>query len=166
MKLTQNEIKQIEQVTIELKKWANNLSYNPPSTTKVQLSPIWRYKQLILLLSAKTNIGVKVEKDFAELDQLHQEYERWRGKSITEENEEELTIVFGSLKGTLYDLSETLQQIAGKARKERKRRIVKQTFYVTSAIVVFLAALFTCLGYLLGWLGPIKAFIYRILPPK
>lgn len=32
--------------------------------------------------------------------------------------------------------------------------------------VIFLAALFTCLGYLLGWLGPIKAFIYRIFTTK
>lgn len=30
-------------------------------------------------------------------------------------------------------------------------------------LVVFLAALLTCIGYLLGWLGPIKAFMYKIV---
>jgi hypothetical protein len=82
--LTQKEIKQIEQFSNELKKWADNQSYNPPCATKVQLTPSWRYKKEILLLYTKTNIGAKVEKDFAELDQLHQEYESWRAnwKSI------------------------------------------------------------------------------------
>lgn len=150
MKLTKKEIKRIELVSIELKKWVDNQSYNLPSVTKVQLMPSSRYKKVTLLLCAK------VEKDFAELDQLHQEYESWRAKTLTEDNEEEFTILVDSLKGTLYGLSDTLNQIAEEAIKERKRRIVKQIFYVTITVVGFLAALFTIfhyLGVLLSQLG-------------
>lgn len=146
--LTQKEIKQIEQFANELKKWADNQSYNPPCATKVQLTPSWRYKKEILLLCAKTKIGAKVENAFIELDQLHKEYESWRAKTLTEDNEEEFTILVNSLKGTLYGLSDTLNQIAEEAIKERKRRIVKQIFYVTITVVGFLAALFTIFHYL------------------
>jgi len=118
MNLTEDKIKQIKVAAADLKKSADNLTYNPPSTTKVQLSPSWRYKKVILLLRAKTNVGAKVEKDFAELDRLHQEYERWRGKAITEDNEEEFMIMVDSLKGTLYDLADTFRQIAQIAREE------------------------------------------------
>ena len=102
----------------KLEKWADNLSYDPPSTTKIELTPSWRYKKVILLLLMKTNVGAKVERDFDALDKLHAEYESWRGKAITEDNEEEFTILVDSLKGALYDLSDTLQQIAQNAREE------------------------------------------------
>jgi hypothetical protein len=46
---------------------------------------------------------------------------------------------------------------------EKKIGGVKKTLKIIAAIVGFIAALFTCLGYLLGWLGPIKGFIYRII---
>jgi hypothetical protein len=116
--LTQKEIKQIEQFSNELKKWADNQSYNPPCATKVQLTPSWRYKKEILLLYTKTNIGAKVEKDFAELDQLHQEYESWRAKSITEDNEDKFRTLVDCLKGTLYNIADTFQQIAHISREE------------------------------------------------
>jgi hypothetical protein len=161
MNLTKDEIKQIEQTADQLENWSDKLSYNPPCATKVELTPSRRYKEIITLLLEKTNIGAKVEKDFAALDKLHQEYEGWRSKSITEDNEEEFTILIDSIKGTLYDLAETFRQITEEARKERKRWIVKQIFYVTSAVVVFLAAMFTCLGYLLRWLEPIKRLFTR-----
>lgn len=151
MKLTKDQIEAIGKATDELKKWADNQSYNSACATKVQLSPSWRYKKIILLLHAKTNIDDKVERDFDALDKLHAEYESWRGKAITEDNEEEFTILVDSLKGTLYDLAETLQQIAQNVRKERECRIVKLIFYVTSAVVIFFAALLTCI-YLLSWL--------------
>jgi len=151
MKLTKNEIEAIEQAADELKKWADNQSYNLPCATKVRLTPTWCYKKEILLLCAKTNIGAKVEKDFAAIDKLHAEYESWRGKAITEDNEEEFTILVDSFKGVFYDLSDTLQQIAEEARKERKSRIVKQIFYIASALVGSTAALLTCI-YFLWWL--------------
>ena len=81
MKLMEDKIKQIEQVAIGLKKWADKQSYNPPSTTKVQLTPSWRYKKVIMLLLEKTNVGAKVEKDFAALDQLHQD-QRYRLRGL------------------------------------------------------------------------------------
>jgi hypothetical protein len=151
MNLRKEQIEVIEKAADELKKWADNLSYTPPSATKVGLTPSWRYKKEILLLLAKTNIGDKVERDFDALDKLHAEYESWRGKALTEDNEEEFTILVNSLKGTLYGLADTTQQIAEEARKERKRQIVKLIFYVTSAVVGFIAAMLTCI-YFLGWL--------------
>lgn len=120
MPLTKDQIELIEKKTEELKIWADNQSYSLPCATKVQLTPSWRYKEVIMVLLEKTSIGAKIEKDFVELDQLHQEYESFRGKSITEENEEELRMLVDSLKGTLYDLAETLQQIAEMAREEIK----------------------------------------------
>ncbi len=116
--LTQKETKQIEHFAIELKKWSDKQSYNFPSRTKVQLSPTRRYKKEIFLLCAKTNLGAKVEKYFAELEQLHQEYESWRAKTFTEDNEEEFHLLIDSLKGTLYDLADTLNQIAQIYRDE------------------------------------------------
>ncbi len=162
MKLMKDQIEAIKKSADELKKWADNQSYNPPCATKVQLSPSWCYKNEILLLLEKTNIGAKVERDFDALDKLHAEYESWRGKALTEDNEEEFTILVDGLKGILYDLSDTLQQIAEKARKERSCRILKLIFYVTSAVVIFFAALLTILHYL-GWLEPIRTFIHNIL---
>lgn len=106
------------EIAKKLENWADNLSYDPPSATKVKLTPSWRYKKLILLLLMKTNVGAKVERDFDALDKLHAEYESWRGKSITEDNEEEFTILVDSFKGTLYDLAVTLQQIAQSLREE------------------------------------------------
>jgi hypothetical protein len=47
-----------------------------------------------------------------------------------------------------------------------KKSKLKPILYAIGGFVGFLAALFTCLGYLLGWLGPIKAFIYRIVLRK
>jgi len=116
--LTQNEIKQIEQFANELKKWSDNQSYNPPCTTKVQLTPSRRYNKEILLLCAKTKIGAKVENAFIELDQLHKEYESWRAKTLTEDNEEKFRTLVDCLKGTRYDLADTLQQIAQIEREE------------------------------------------------
>jgi len=118
MNLTEDQIKAIEKAADSLEKWADNQSYNPPSATKVELTPSWCYKKVIMLLLGKTNIGSKVEKDFAALDKLHQEYESWRSKSITMDNKEEFTILVDSLKGTFYDLADTLRQIAQSAREE------------------------------------------------
>lgn len=50
--------------------------------------------------------------------------------------------------------------------REKRKGILIRILKIIGAIVGFLAALFTCLGYLFGWLGPIKAFIYNILWPK
>ncbi len=118
MKLTKDEIETIEKAADSLEKWADNQSYNPPSATKVELTPSWYYKKVIMLLLGKTNIGSKVEKNFAELDKLHEEYGSWRSKSITGDNEEEFTILVDSFKGALYDLTDTLRQIAQSARED------------------------------------------------
>lgn len=56
-----------------------------------------------------------------------------------------------------HDSSIQKQTVTG----EKKRGGVKKLLKIIAAIVGFLAALFTCLGYLLGWLGPIKAFFTR-----
>jgi hypothetical protein len=154
-------ISTIRDVAEKLKSWANNLSYTPQSATKIQLSPSLCCKKVILSLCAEPNIGAKVDKGFTALDELHAEYESWRGKALTEDNEEEFTILVDGLKGALYDLSDTLQQIAEKARKERSCRILKLIFYVTSAV----AALLTIFHYL-GWIEPIRTFIRNILWPK
>lgn len=63
------------------------------------------------------------------------------------------------LRSEVEQLANALKQVVQSARKERKWRIVKTIFY----LIGVLAALFTCLGYLLGWLGPIKEFIYKIV---
>jgi uncharacterized protein YegL len=47
--------------------------------------------------------------------------------------------------------------------KKQKSGRIKRILKIIAAIVGFLAALFTCIGYLLGWLGPIKGFIFRIV---
>jgi len=139
---------------------------------------------VIVLLLEKTSIGARVERDFAALDKLHQEYESWRAKSITEHNDEEFTILVDSIKGTLYDLADTLEQIAQSAieelgaekraetehnsRSAKGRRIwtcVKRIPRWTYVLVIFLAALLTCLYYL-GWLEPIRAFIGKIVLAK
>ena len=170
MKLTENEIEAMEQTADELKKCAHDLSYAPPSTTKVQLTPSWRYKKVIMLPLQKTNMGAKVEKQFAELDQLHQEYESWRAKSITDDNEEEFTILVDIFKGTFYDIADKFQQIAQSAREalgyekpaETKLDItptkwgriwncIKKIPKWIYILVLFLAALFTIFHYL-GWL--------------
>jgi hypothetical protein len=180
MQLTQYEIKQIEKAADALKKWADNQSYNPPPATKVELTPSWCYKKVIMLLLGKANIGSKVEKDFAALDKLHEEYESWRSKSITEDNEEEFTILVDSLKGALYDLADTLWQIAQSAREElvsekpaeteqnaipmRRRiwiclkKIPRWIYYLLASF----AALLTIL-HLSGWLEPIKTFIRELV---
>jgi len=116
--LTQKEIKQIEKLAIVLKKYADNQSYNPPSRTKVQLSPTRRYNKEIFLLCVKTKIGANVEKGFTELDRLHKEYESWRAKTLTEDNEEKFRTLVDCLKGTRYDLADTLQQLAQIERDE------------------------------------------------
>jgi len=118
MNLTKDEIKQIEQTADQLENWSDKLSYNPPCATKVELTPSRRCKEIITLLLEKTNIGAKVEREFDALDKLHQEYEGWRSKSITEDNEEEFTILIDSIKGNLYDLAETFRQITQIAREE------------------------------------------------
>jgi hypothetical protein len=61
-----------------------------------------------------------------------------------------------------HDASIQEQQITEKKEKNIVGKILK----IIGAIVGFLAALFTCLSYLLGWLEPIKAFIRHILWPK
>ena len=53
-----------------------------------------------------------------------------------------------------------------KATLSKVRRIwalLKKIPHWIYGLVIFLAALFTCIGYLLGWLGTIKAFIYRVV---
>lgn len=58
------------------------------------------------------------------------------------------------------DLTETKQNAT-----PDKRRRVKPILCAISAVVIFLAALLTVFHYL-GWLEPIKAIIYNMLPPK
>jgi hypothetical protein len=50
--------------------------------------------------------------------------------------------------------------------EEKKGKSIKKLLKIIAAIVGFLATLFTCVGYLLGWLGPIKSFIYKIVIGK
>lgn len=120
MKLTKEQIKIIEKTADELKVLADNLSYSPPCATIIQFPPSWCYnkEKLLLLEKTNTNIGDKVERDFAEADKLQQEYESWRDKDITEDNEEEFTLLIDSLKGALYELSDNLHQIAEYANEE------------------------------------------------
>jgi hypothetical protein len=162
MKLTGAQIEMITKTANELKKWADNQSYNPPCATRVRLTPSWCYKKEILLLLENTNLGDKVEKDSAALDKLCQDYESWRVKTITGNNKEEFTSLVDELKGVLYGLWETLWQIVEEARQERKRWIVKQILIATSAVWGSLAALLT-IFHLLGWLEPIKDFVVKMI---
>jgi hypothetical protein len=58
------------------------------------------------------------------------------------------------------------EKLAVQKTTPTKKSKLKPILYAIGGFVGFLAALFTCLGYLLGWLGPIKAFISKILWPK
>lgn len=166
---TAETAKKLEKWADQLENWADNLSYNLPSATKIELTPSWRYKKVILLLLMNTNVGAKVKRDFDALDKLHAEYESWRGKAIAEDNEDEFRILVDSLKGTLYDLADTLQQIADSAREElssekpaepeqnatpaKRWRIwtwVKRIPRWIYVLVLFLAAMLTCIY--LSWL--------------
>jgi len=49
------------------------------------------------------------------------------------------------------------------AAGERNERCVKKLLRVVGGLVAFLAALFTCMNYIFGWLQPAKAFVWRIL---
>jgi hypothetical protein len=62
-------------------------------------------------------LGQRVDREFCELDERVQEYESWRCKDITEENELDFRIAVDCLKGTLYDLAKTLTCVAGLARE-------------------------------------------------
>lgn len=118
MRLTKAQIKIVEKTADELKLQADNQSYSPPCATIIQFPMSWRFKNEILLLLMKTNIGAKVESGFANIDKQQQEYENWRGKVITENNQEEFTLLVDSLKGALYELSDNLHQIAEYANEE------------------------------------------------
>jgi hypothetical protein len=81
------------------------------------------------------------------------------------------TVYFDECAQCARQLAQTLRQVAKLLKEdqnpaEKKKGILRRLLKIIGAIVGFLAALFTCLGYLLGWLGPIKAFIGKILWPK
>jgi hypothetical protein len=156
-------IKSIEELSEKLEEWADNPSYDH-SPTFIRFAPDLSQKEVILrLLSEKPVLGQKVEEGFKLLQKKVCDLNNLSAKAITEaECNEEFCPRIDEVKGIAYDLVGTLQQIAEEARKERKRRIVKRIFYVTSAVVVFLAALFTIL-HLLGWLELIKAFIAKMI---
>jgi hypothetical protein len=111
MAFTKSQIASIEQLARKLKKWADEQPYSPPSSTVVQVSLSWVYKDEILWLLAEIpGLGVKVERDFAELDEQVHAYEGWRGREITEDNELDFRIAVEGLRGTLYDLADTLRR--------------------------------------------------------
>ncbi len=117
MKLTKEQIKTIEKVANELSKRAYSQPHSAPSATIIQLAPSRGYREEILILIENTNIGAKIERDFNALDKLHEEYEIWRFKTITEANKEEFELLVDSTKGAIYDLSDTLNWIAQEAKE-------------------------------------------------
>lgn len=152
MALTANQIAVIEQIATNLKIWADNLSYSPPSPTIITILPYSEHNKVILwLLSEMPAVGQRVEKDFDELYKMHQKVDSWRGKAITKDESDEFQMLVDQIKGVAYDLVATLQQTAQKAgeeKKEARHRKTKRNLYI---LITGLAALLTCL-YLLWWL--------------
>lgn len=157
MSLTLHEIQSIEHAAKNLKRWANNLSYSPPSPTTIRLLPdIGQDKVILLLLAKMPGVGQEIKKDFKVLYEMHQEIDSWRGKAITDDEWLEFKALVDTLKGAAYNISEELQQIAQNARVELKSKerefwtiggTLKVIFYLLSGF----AALLTCI-YVLSWL--------------
>jgi len=159
MTLTFDQVVGIEQLAANLKKWADNLSYSPPSPTIITILPYSEHKKVILwLLSEMPAVGQRVEKDFNELYKTHLKVDSWRGKAITEDNEEEFTILVDSLKGALYDLEETLQQIADRARKELSSEKPAET-----GGKVILSKIWMCIKRIPRWLYLLVGFLAALL---
>ncbi|MGB7581647.1 MAG: hypothetical protein WBL85_04270 [Sedimentisphaerales bacterium] len=157
-----NEIKMIEKLAENMQGWTDEQSCNH-SPTFIRFAPDFGQKEVILwLLSKIPEIGHKVQEDFKVLQEKVCDLNSWSSKPITEaEYNEEFYPRTEEVKSIASDLIETLQQIAKKARKERKRQIIKRI----RDIVILFAALLTIL-HLLGWLELIKASIVKILWPK
>jgi hypothetical protein len=132
MQMTKEQIKVVEKLADELMKCVNNQSYRAPSATIIQLTPSRRYREEMLILLENTNIGAKIERDFNALDKLHEEYESWRFKTITEDNKEEFELLVDSIKGALYDLSDTLNWIAQQVRENTCEKDVENAPFAKS----------------------------------
>ena len=119
MALTLDEITEIEQVATNLEKWAENLSYSPPSPKIIRLLPdVGQDKVILGLLAEMPAVAQKVESDFKVLYEMHQEVYCWRGKAITEDEWLEFSAQVDTLKGATCELVDTLRQIAQKAKEE------------------------------------------------
>jgi len=158
-----NEIKLMKEVSEWLKNWA------------AKVPPVNNVPGFLSHRSNLVEIKRKIDKILLHLrfnrpDVANVVEEKWKDlvnlaladlPNSNDLNESTILAAIGS--ASLF--ANTLHDIAKTARKERRRRIVKLIFYVTSAVVGFLAALLT-IFYYSGCLEPIKAFIVKILWPK
>ena len=123
MALSQKQKREIKQLANNLRERADNLSHSPPSPTIINILPYDISKKVTLwLLEEKSSIGRKVENDFNTLDQTHAEYESWRYKVVSKDNEEEFQIVVDCLVWTLNDLADTLDFVTDKKKKKKVGR--------------------------------------------
>jgi len=117
MPLTKSQIASIKELAGKLTKWFDEQPYSPPSKTLIRLSPSALYKdEILILLHAMPGLGQKVDNEFHELDEQVRDYESWRGKEITEKNEDDFDMAVQNLKGALYGLAETLTRVADLAQ--------------------------------------------------
>jgi len=162
MKPRKEQIKAIEKTADLLQQWREGAI---PSELKM----VGRHGQLVVmvqkpidmvvvdLLSQMPEVGKLIQDKFQDLLKQARLVDRLDAEAASFED--------ARLHGFARQLAETLKQVAEEAGKERNRRIFKLIFYVTSAVVIFLSSLLTCLFYL-GWLEPIREFIVKMILPK
>jgi len=148
MGLNPDEIKSIEKLATNLKKWADNLSYSH-SQTVIHLRPSFGQNQVILLLLKKMPaVGKKVEKELNELYNMIGELNGWCTKSTATDDEFcEFQTIVDQLKGSAYELADTVREIAKQASQELIAEKPAETEQ-TNAKSTFHAALVSSLGIL------------------
>lgn len=152
MSFTPDEIEFMEQMANRLHNVFNELSTSP------QLSPVVGYYDKFISLAKEFCFEQILEwahrRKFRD-ETLQTQYE----KLLSEADKLDKAIMAGQCNFYTHagliqkasTLAKELRSIAKTARKEGKRRTFKLIFYITSAVVAFLAALLTCI-YLLWWL--------------
>lgn len=148
MTLTSKEIESIEQVVDDLEKFRED---NIPAELKM----LSRHGQLIVMIQKQIDdIVVVLLPKIPEVGKfIRDKFQDVLRQAELADRLDPDTAYFedARLRGLARQFVEELQQIAHKAREDRKRRILKLIFYIASAIVGFLAALLTILHYL-GWM--------------
>ena len=158
-----NEIELIEDVADWLKIWA---AETPPANNVPGFIP---HRNKLITINRKID-KVLMYLRFDRPDVANAVEEKWKHlidlalADFPNSSDLKEPIIYAAI-GSASLLADTLHDIAKTAKKERneaKRPRVKKGIY---SFIIVLAALLAILYYL-GWLDPIKAFIYKILVPN
>ncbi len=169
------EIKLMEQIARELERWADDKSKQLSALSDGYLSSfpdsfcLQLYEVLEWLQWHKPNLAKSVEEE-------HNAIRQFIEASKHEYDNGHKPVAGPFLARISADiLARKLRHLAQIAREELKNKekvnssitgwIFKKTSHLIAVIIFLLAALLTIFHYL-GWLEPIRAFIYNILRPK